>query len=281
MTSEFIVTRVEPPSAGPVEGQGVASRRYTGGQFEWCWSIPMVFRCLASPQSGQPIAANPRSDAFADNDRLHTGLLGHWNALSYLLTFTLGWSRHDSGLRWWYDAGKPRDGGPLSLIHAVWEADGNLDSYLAWAYVKQPPVRHLLTGTWSAIDPPDELSNEWEARLRPVTDGRPPYGLHLEDAAHLSDASADADGKLGAHPLLRPRLTVTSQSDRCALLEVPSLIGWYRALREFGNELPQPEERSWRVRVYTREIGFLGEYKRSRETGLWFTGRHRFHTPGN
>jgi hypothetical protein len=35
------------------------------------------------------------------------------------------------------------------------------------------------------------------------------------------------------------------------------------------------------VDVFVRQIGFVGTYRRSRDTGLWFAGQHRYHAVGN
>jgi hypothetical protein len=58
------------------------------------------------------------------------------------------------------------------------------------------------------------------------------------------------------------------------------MVGWYRALVEAGSTLPQVEQRSWHVDVYARPVGHLGTYRRSRISGLWFSGPHRYHDPG-
>jgi hypothetical protein len=40
---------------------------------------------------------------------------------------------------------------------------------------------------------------------------------------------------------------------------------------------PEP---SWRVDVVCQPLGWLGTFRRSRRSGLWFTGRHRWHELG-
>lgn len=55
--------------------------------------------------------------------------------------------------------------------------------------------------------------------------------------------------------------------------------GWYSQL------LTSP--RAWkgshdvRMDVIVRPLGWLGTYRKSRVTGLWFRGRHRWHMLGN
>jgi hypothetical protein len=73
----------------------------------------------------------------------------------------------------------------------------------------------------------------------------------------------------------------TGPEQRRGSLILDSMVGWYRALIEAGDQLPAVGGRSWRVDVVVRPAGWLGTFRRSRTTGLWFSGRHRFHLVGN
>jgi hypothetical protein len=44
---------------------------------------------------------------------------------------------------------------------------------------------------------------------------------------------------------------------------------------------PETAGRSTRVGLICAPIGWLGNYRRSHETGLWFRGKHRWHSWGN
>jgi hypothetical protein len=70
-------------------------------------------------------------------------------------------------------------------------------------------------------------------------------------------------------------------TDRRAVLVVSSFPSWRRELGEFGAGLPDLGERSWRVEVFDRKVGFLGLLRKSRVSGLWFQGKHRVHAAGN
>ena len=59
-----------------------------------------------------------------------------------------------------------------------------------------------------------------------------------------------------------------------------NMIGWYRGLSDAEGYLPKLKNRSWYIDVFVKPVGWLGTYRRSRVTKLWFSGRHRFHTPG-
>ena len=59
-----------------------------------------------------------------------------------------------------------------------------------------------------------------------------------------------------------------------------NMIGWYHELSNVEGYLPTLKNQSWYVDVFVKPVGWLGTFRRSRATGLWFSGQHRFHTPG-
>ena len=64
---------------------------------------------------------------------------------------------------------------------------------------------------------------------------------------------------------------------------IPASLLWagIGGLAVQGTQLPPLGESSWHVDVRVRPIEFLGTYRRSRVTGLWFAGQHRYHSVGN
>jgi hypothetical protein len=204
--------------------------------------------------------------------------LGYWGALQGFLTYSLGWTRHDRGLRWWYDAGKPVDDPRLALINAVWERDDTLLAYAEWCHAQLHGFGNPALAEWTAYDDrADVLSLDWQRRFRAIDgaktdDGTSPHGKHLEAGDHTA---GPADQKYDAS------LTITDRTARRAIYTSTAALGWYRGLVERGAQLPESKNSSWRVDVYVRSIGFLGTYRRSRQTGLWFAGRHQFHSVGN
>ncbi|WP_157002065.1 hypothetical protein [Agromyces laixinhei] len=267
--TEYQLTRVEQPRLdlfdhGPLDS-------LVGGQWEWCWANSLPYRALAAPVIAQMPAA-PRPDAEI------MPYLSYWNSLQGFLTFSFGWTRHDRGLRWWYDAGRPLGDPRLALLDAVWERDGNLIAYIEWCHDRLSTLSHQALAEWTTFDSSrDELSPHWEKTLRAVRE-RPevsaatPHGKHLESGGHSDGPAA------GQHDA---KLVVVPDSEHRAVLTAGSALGWYRGLVELGESLPKLSNASWRVDVYVRPIGFLGTYRRSRATGLWFSGRHRFHTVGH
>lgn len=53
---------------------------------------------------------------------------------------------------------------------------------------------------------------------------------------------------------------------------------WYKHIPLLHRTLV---ERSWYVNVFDRQYGYLGLFRQSRETGLWFQGKHNVHIKGN
>jgi hypothetical protein len=127
-----------------------------------------------------------------------TESLGYWDCLAYFVTYSLGRSRHDRGLRWWYDNGMPPEDPRFALIDQVWERDGNLERYLEWVagHPNHVPYKFRSGGNFpDRQQEEDRLSPEWEARLRSIRSNNPslmgdsgpghPHGLHLEYGGHL------------------------------------------------------------------------------------------------
>ncbi len=185
------------------------------------------------------------------------------------------------GLRWWFDAGKPTDDPRLQLIAEVWDADGQLDWFAAWLWT----TGHLHVADQfaqfaehSGDGIPVAIDDAWVRRVSaqaansgittPIGGGSDP--LHL--SMHCNGPLADVGGK--------PQLLRSRATERRAVLVLDSMLGWYRALLQHGAMLPELAGRSWNVDVVVRPVGCLGTFRRSRASGLWFSGRHRHHIVG-
>lgn len=289
MSGQFqSISRVERPRDQEFSGPEIWE--LTGGQHEWNWAIGLPYRSLAAPWTGavMPAAPGVGDDMF--------DYLGYWACLQSFLLFSFGWTRHDRGLMWWYDAGKPTDDPRLELIARTWERDGMLARYLDWWMDRErwplsgPPVEEWqpLLGEW-LLRPYDStsitLDREWEARLSEARrhgslDGSAcnPAGMHMDEGWHVGSPARGREkgSKFDAH------LFAVDANKRTATYVSNIVVGWYRGLAELASELPPvQEDRSWHIDVYVKPIGFMGTYRRSRETGLWFSGQHKYHAVGN
>jgi hypothetical protein len=234
-----------------------------------------MFRALASPATGELMLAPPR----AVDDVL--AACAYWTPLLHLFLFSFGWARPDLGLRWWYESGKPTDDARLLLVREVWDADGQLDWFAAWLWSDHSPTSFPLDEfrSRSQVRGQVEVEARWIAEQdrvaqasgipNPISGGGNP--LHLTTHCRGPVERADADSVL----------VRTSRSARLAVLALEGMRGWYRALTEQGGTLPDLGDRSWHVDVFARPTAWLGTYRRSRRTGLWFSGRHQLHERGN
>jgi len=242
-----------------------------GGQHPWVWAVGLPYRTLAAPDgvAVMPAAPTPRTDVL--------DAVGYFATLQSFLTYSFGWMRHDKGLIWWCDAGMPVEDPRFALIRDVWVADGLLDTYIDWC-TKHPVLTALYAFAGHVDRQPIDVIEEWRRRLPGQPSGEDPtsaYGKHLENGDHIRGPSAPA--KAGA-----ARLVDAVIDDRSATLVSETVSGWYSSLAALGSALPPlADDRNWRVDVYAKPIGFLGTFRRSRATGLWFAGRHRHHLLGN
>jgi len=275
--STFHIQRVQAPwnTAEPCVNMADLTQA-TGEQYEWGYAIPWTFRALASPHTNEPMPAAPQrgDDVYAAT--------GYWASLLHLLCYSFGWARPDHGLHWWFEAGKPVDDPRLQLLMEIWDRDGQLDWFAAQlsgsALTFPIPLLAEVIGhgdmTVSAAF--DRRWIEVQRRSADASGIPSPISDGGGDPLHLSmHCSAPLEVPAGEALLLR-----TDLERRRAILKLDSMVGWYRALSRHGANLPELHGRSWHVDVVVRPVGWLGTYRRSRLSGLWFAGRHRYHTPG-
>ena len=244
----------------------------------WLRHVPAVFRALADPElrTGVPRAVNASlEDACA-----------YWGALHYLLRNVLGWADVGRGLAWWYAAGQPVADSPvLALVREVW-GDGDLiDYYAAWAWLPAG-VGYLHTQaqdpfngpspTWLAQHSRWPSEDWWRAFVRrgQVHHHDPFYGG--SDPLHLSIHHGPPTAERSEDPLVH-----LIPEQRRVVLVTEGLNHWLADLHALEGRLPPIGDRSWRVEVFDRRTGYLGEYRRSRVSGRWLTGRHAIHMKGN
>lgn len=255
----------------------------------WEWAIALPYRCLADPEQGLVMPASPTTirDDFENYDRRFRQRLAYYTSLQSFLTYSFGWTRHDKGLLWWYDAGWPTTDARFALLKDIWFYDQTLTGYLAWSTTVDPeqavrPLRQWATKTDLT---PIEVPNTWSDKLRAAlsesdwTGGSDP--MHLGGGWHGGAASGFLDGG-DANEMASARLIGVDAESRSATFIADGINGWYASLSDLAQQLPPLKNgRNWHIEVYVRPIGFLGVYRRSHQTGLWFSGQHRYHSVGN
>lgn len=279
----YLIERTDYPSwlQRYEEIDGRAHYDVTGEPGNWGAAIPLAYRLLAAPRADLPYPRPPWSHDVEGRSQPPGSASVYWTPLLHLLLYSFGWSRPDLGMKWWVDAGRQTDDYRLRLIADLWGADGRLDEFLAWLWTTD--YLPVLDGIHQRVGhtPGDRRVEIDEAWLRALDENRDPatpgpFSGGSGDPLHLgTHATGPADGDPGGTVLLH-----SSPGNRRAVLLVDNMTGWYRALAEQGASLPDIGRHSWYVDVVVKPVGHLGTYRRSLETGLWFSGPHSLHVRG-
>lgn len=244
------------------------------------WIIPLIHRALTDQSCVHRFPEMP-----AD----HTGQIVYWEGAYYLITLALGWSNPAKGLKWWFDAGKPTEEPVLRLLKEVWDHRGQLERFAAWLWLQgQDKEAHQLRNlpgasqvySWSDEVPDvdrafgEMVKHRWSNGDFTSTLPYCPDGgsneLHLGHVFWMCE-----NGELTGD------LAFTGARSKCATIVIGSPSRWYYELCVLGERLPYLGEQSWMVDVLVKPWGWMGTYRRSRETGLWFLGKHSVHVRGN
>ena len=237
----------------------------------WCVYLPDLHRLLADPETR---SCMPTS--FISLDFEHT--CAWWETLRYLFRALIGWKCIPAGLAWWYDAGKPIfDDLRLRLARERWDSRNELDYFAAREWESGGFTGFEWDGVKWPDNPPYEPSPNWwtEFHQRGSLAQPGPYGGG-SNPLHLGHSDS-----IGEKRPIGPSTGVHNPKNRRAALVVSGFGSWRRELREFGAGLPDLGDRSWHVEVFERQTGYLGSFRKSRKTGIWFQGKHSIHIKGN
>jgi hypothetical protein len=256
----------------------------------WGAHLGRAWGAAADPAGEHPAPPTPvlMDDPEADLGSHHAELLAYWGPMLHLLVFGLGWTRPDLGLQRWHEMGQPTEHPILAVASRWWGPF--IPDVLAWAGNSDrlasagvhltpggmqlaPGGAHL--GPGSGRSPSSaKVDDRWlevrrsDPHWQRLWSGGDP--MHLAD--HVGPPAEENSGAPG-------RLLVGSHEDGRAAVLCDEYRGWHHALSHCG--LTQTRHgRSWRVDVIVRPLGWLGTYRLSRETGVWFSGRHRWHRLG-
>jgi len=225
-----------------------------------------------TPRFREVAAQSARDDDADFNDFLR--FAGSWSTLAQLAMFGLGWRFPAFGLHRWVQQGQPTEHPILNLINDWWGDD--VRQLVAWAayprsgtvFMHEHDNPHSHGASGPVIPRYEDVERDPVWRRVWIEGGYD--ALHLDFHANMP-VSVSEDGYQLA-------LAVEGKLPRATVL-VDNYCGWYAALRRAGESLPE-RQRSWRVDVVVRSLGWMGEYRRSQQSGLWFTGRHRWHALG-
>lgn len=146
--------------------------------------------------------------------------------------------------------------------------------FVAWAYQPESAAERLADQFLRAL--PD-IAMTPQDTLRdpplPIPSRTGGWWQQGSDSFHFqTHTSAPMEIKTG-HWLI-----IGDPQKRSAALFTPSYFGWYRKLHDLP--LPSSPHHSWRVDVTVEPLGWLGTFRHSRRSRLWFSGQHRWHELG-
>ncbi len=233
--------------------------------------------------SGAHLAFEPPFATSLQGSALGRGEVGAsvWSPLMHLLMFGLGWSRPDRGLARWDRAGRSVDDPVLAVVRGWWGP--HLDDLMAFLSGASFGCEQLGRRFAEAAEPVGmrafnaaPLPDAFE-RVRATERWRENWGGGW-DPMHLSGhvlSPVEQEGHLVVSELGRDMEGVPRATARAA-----SYTGWYRALMR--SSVPtRVGVHDVRVDVLCAPIGWLGSYRRSTVTGLWFRCSHATHMLGN
>jgi len=239
----------------------------------WCQHIPLLHRILAGSALPSDFPAPSRA---AGLDAACTS----WETLHYLLTSLLGWQNPGLGLAWWYQQGKPvQDSLLLQTVSELWNRNSEIDFYAAWAW-RQQVASSTVAQNSATVMAKESLYPDvgWWAEFirRPAPHWcNPYYGGY--NPLHLGHS----EWFLNKEPVNDAFDLFSDLATRRAVLVVNNIATWKQDLHQAQQQLPDVKDRSWHVQVFDGQHGSLGTFRRSRETGRWFQGKHSIHMVGN
>lgn len=201
--------------------------------------------------------------------------VAYWAPLVSLMHHGLGWRRPDLGLWRWRHEGKSFDDPILTTLDRRYGTD--LDLMMSWLVIEGWYVKYGNRGQQDSSNTPLELkrysesvrsSEAYQAAFGPDPDSHH-LGFHVEmvqDSAAVTFVPAAGAG-----------------FDNQAVDQVLIAKRFHDAFTSLtnGEVSEQTQNRSTRVAVVWPPGGWLGTYRCSGKTGLWFRGRHAVHELGN
>lgn len=263
-----------------------------GDMGPWVAHLPTAWlACTLPPDVALPLPEDP-TQAFArskgsgaDPGRaLHEDLIAFWAPLLHLLCYGLGWTRPERGLARWLEVGAPTDDPILRTVDRWWSRE-RLADFIAWAVSTRTVLnlgREMADRSQTDFDD-SRLEDRYAAR-RETAQWQATWGggydsMHLVSHAALSMHYPEDAQHFDPVPYrISGWWAPGGEADRLAIVN-DTYRGWYAM---FWHYRPTTGEngRSIRTEVVCTPVGWLGEFRHSRVTGLWFRGQHRWQVLG-
>ncbi|MEQ8717730.1 MAG: hypothetical protein RIE08_08975 [Acidimicrobiales bacterium] len=204
-----------------------------------------------------------------------------YGPITSILVVSLGWSDPGTGLKVWYDQGRPDWDIRFQVLNRLW--GDRLDYYAAWLW--KFGAEYLAGKPWldGSLTERVDVDQRWLRGVeeRAQRESHTPL-LGGSDALHLSMHLLDPPNGFPGDPSSgSPGLVIGESSKRTMVFFARSLRTVLEGMDAVRSEMPKRSDgRSWRVHVVAEDVGRLGEFRLSRESGRWFSGRHRYHQMG-
>lgn len=240
--------------------------------------VPLLHRTLIDLSCVHRVPALPQE---------HVESIYYWEGAYHLITLALGWTNPLKGMRTWYEAGKSTEEPIFKLLMDVYDSEGQLENLYVhiwnaynrseawWAAIPGVKIGSASIPSRESIDHEiiEAVQSKFAARkslvwpYAPTEDGWNP--LHLGHVHYAIKPGTPAT------------LTKTAEEKRTAVVICHDPKTWYGDFCDVGTRLPDLGAKSWYVDVIVQGWGLMGTFRRSRETGLWFLGKHSTHMMGN
>jgi hypothetical protein len=295
----------DPGGFAPLPISSFSDPSFPAGGDNWANRLNIaVWSALADSEGRHalPTLSSMTAERRASGESSISDYAPVWVASMQLALYSLGWASPAHGFLRWHDSGFPTDDRRLAIVarllgEDLQESVTNLLLFLhftAGALLAQHGLRPLeADDATDLLNAPAWLKRLHESGHESAVAGTMPYGTD-NDGMHLvphcfgpivKRAEKQGAPVWGAHP--RPLTSRTFQiigdpSDGNATVITDSYTSWYEDLEDLTAGLPKREGgRSWRVDVFCKPVGWLGSFRKSRTTGLWFAGKHSMHEWGN
>jgi hypothetical protein len=258
---------------------GSWSEAATGDVGPWARWLPKAWAMAADPNGTQEPPPDPHRLG------VHDELIAWWAPITQLATSGLGWAYPIRGLARWDQTGRPASEPILSAVQRWW--GDKLDALLAAGADWQPAEVGGPDLTWLRPMPVARgtlFQQYWHLPSDQnwiETWGNNGNAFHLWP--HVGTALGDELPPTMATPansgVLKRLYRQSGSTPPRDVLLLDEYRGWYGQLLNTGPG--QRDGRNRRVDVVVRPLGWLGQYRRSTDTGLWFRGPHHIHELGN
>ncbi|MDQ0076803.1 TY-Chap2 family putative peptide chaperone [Arthrobacter oryzae] len=193
----------------------------------------------------------------------------YWSSLPHVALGPLGWKDPALGIARWILLGMPTSTPELALIASRWGLDALIYfSQSDWMQGNDDTLRLECSSQPAA----QIISKSYRAS---VLEGA--RSLHMCDHFWRQFFSVESP-ELGSWRMFE-RHPDNDSPEFVVILD--QFQGWYRTLTQLdGREFPGGISPDVSVTVIARPVGLLGTYRRSSQTGRWYSGSHEVHLLG-